>query len=62
MVKKRLSFSVRDELAARIASGRVAPGAKLPAEPELADELGVSRPTLRERSVRRCGPSRRTAS
>jgi GntR family transcriptional regulator len=48
MVKKRLSFSVRDELAARIASGRVAPGSKLPAEPELADELGVSRPTLRE--------------
>jgi len=47
-VKKRLSFSVRDELAARIASGRLAPGAKLPAEPELADELGVSRPTLRE--------------
>ncbi len=47
-MKKRLSFSVRDELAARIASGRVAPGAKLPAEPELADELGVSRPTLRE--------------
>src|SRR5438093_4668968 len=48
MVKKRLSFSVRDELAARIASGRVAPGAKVPAEPELADELGVSRPTRRE--------------
>ena len=47
-MKKRLSFSVRDELAARIASGRLAPGAKLPAEPELADELGVSRPTLRE--------------
>ena len=47
-MKKRLSFSVRDELAARIASGRVAPGAKLPAEPDLADELGVSRPTLRE--------------
>lgn len=47
-MKKRLSFKVRDELAARIASGRVAPGAKLPAEPELADELGVSRATLRE--------------
>jgi DNA-binding FadR family transcriptional regulator len=47
-VKKRLSFKVRDELAARIASGRVAPGAKLPAEPELADELGVSRATRRE--------------
>src|SRR5436190_16861473 len=48
MVKKRLSFSVRDEIAARIASGRVAPGTRLPAEPELAEELGVSRATLRE--------------
>jgi GntR family transcriptional regulator len=47
-VKKRLSFSIRDEIAARIASGRVAPGSKLPAEPELAEELGVSRATLRE--------------
>jgi GntR family transcriptional regulator len=47
-VKKRLSFSVRDEIAARIASGRVAPGTRLPAEPELAEELGVSRATLRE--------------
>src|SRR5262249_22655663 len=47
-VKKRLSFTVRDEIAARIASGRLPPGAKLPAEPELAEELGVSRATLRE--------------
>jgi GntR family transcriptional regulator len=47
-LKKRLSFSIRDELAARIASGRFAPGTKLPAEPELAEELGVSRATLRE--------------
>jgi GntR family transcriptional regulator len=47
-VKKRLSFRVRDELAARLSSGRIPPGSKLPAEPELADELGVSRPTLRE--------------
>jgi GntR family transcriptional regulator len=48
LVKRRLSFRVRDELAARIASGRVTPGTKLPAEPELAEELGVSRATLRE--------------
>ena len=47
-MKKRLSFRIRDELASRIATGRIAPGSKLPAEPELADELGVSRPTLRE--------------
>jgi GntR family transcriptional regulator len=47
-VKKRLSFRVRDDLLSRIASGRIPPGSKLPPEPELADELGVSRPTLRE--------------
>jgi GntR family transcriptional regulator len=47
-VKKRLSFRVRDDLVSRIASGRIPPGSKLPPEPELADELGVSRPTLRE--------------
>jgi GntR family transcriptional regulator len=47
-VRDRLSYRVREELASRIASGRIAPGSKLPPEPELADELGVSRPTLRE--------------
>lgn len=31
-----------------MASGRIPPGSKLPPEPELAEELGVSRPTLRE--------------
>lgn len=47
-VKKRLSFRVRDDLLSRIATGRIPPGSKLPPEPELAEELGVSRPTLRE--------------
>jgi GntR family transcriptional regulator len=47
-VKKRLSFRVRDELAARIATGRIRPGGRLPPEPELAEQLGVSRATLRE--------------
>jgi GntR family transcriptional regulator len=47
-VKKRLSFRVRDELASRMTSGHIPPGSKLPPEPELAEELGVSRPTLRE--------------
>ena len=47
-MKKRLSFRVRDELAASIASGRIAPGGRLPPEPELAEQLGVSRATLRE--------------
>ncbi len=47
-MKKRLSFHVRDEIASRIESGRIPPGGRLPPEPELAEELGVSRPTLRE--------------
>lgn len=46
--QRRLSFSVREELAARIASGHLASGERLPPEPQLAEELGVSRPTLRE--------------
>jgi GntR family transcriptional regulator len=44
----RLSFSVRDLLADRISSGAIRPGSRLPPEPELARELGVSRATLRE--------------
>jgi GntR family transcriptional regulator len=48
MPRKRLSFRVRDDLASRISSGRIPPGSKLPPEPALAEEMGVSRPTLRE--------------
>lgn len=48
MARKRLSFRVRDDLLSRIATGRIPPGSKLPPEPELAEEMGVSRPTLRE--------------
>ena len=47
-MKRRLSLSVREELATRIASGAIAAGSRLPAEPQLATELGVSRATLRE--------------
>jgi GntR family transcriptional regulator len=48
MARKKLSFRVRDDLLSRIASGTIPPGSKLPPEPELAEEMGVSRPTLRE--------------
>lgn len=47
-MKRRLSLAVREELASRIASGAIAAGSRLPAEPQLATELGVSRATLRE--------------
>jgi GntR family transcriptional regulator len=40
--------STREDLLAWIVKGKVAPGAQLPPEPQLAGELGVSRPTLRE--------------
>ncbi len=42
------SASVRHELTRRIEAGWLAPGARLPSEPTLAAELGVSRATLRE--------------
>jgi GntR family transcriptional regulator len=43
-----LSFSVREEIASRIDAGDIRPGTKLPPEPQLATQLGVSRATLRE--------------
>src|SRR6185312_258041 len=42
------SISVRDALTARIDRGQLAAGTRLPSEPALAVELGVSRATLRE--------------
>jgi DNA-binding GntR family transcriptional regulator len=47
-MKRRLSIEVRDRLAGRIASGDIAAGSRLPPEPQLAADLGVSRATLRE--------------
>lgn len=38
---------VADHIAARIASGRLRPGARLPGERDLADEYGVSAGTAR---------------
>src|SRR5207244_12668240 len=42
------SVSVQGELAERIGQGQLAAGTRLPSEPELAAEFGVSRATLRE--------------
>ncbi|HEX6930584.1 MAG TPA: GntR family transcriptional regulator [Streptosporangiaceae bacterium] len=41
-------MSVYEELARRIEDGQFAAGARLPSEPELATEMGVSRATLRD--------------
>jgi len=45
---KLRSVSVQGELAERIDQGRLPAGTRLPSEPELAAEFGVSRATLRE--------------
>src|SRR5205814_10261610 len=42
------SVQVRDELSQRIDRGVLPAGSRLPSEPALAVELGVSRATLRE--------------
>jgi len=45
---RRLYRQIADQIRTRIGSGEVAPGARLPAERDLARQLGVSRPSLRE--------------
>ena len=43
-----LSVRIADRLSEMIVHGRFAPGDKLPNEPALAEELNISRTTLRE--------------
>jgi DNA-binding FadR family transcriptional regulator len=45
---RRLYLQIAEQIRRRIAKGAVAPGDRLPAERELARQLGVSRPSLRE--------------
>jgi DNA-binding GntR family transcriptional regulator len=61
-VKAQLPTQVAERLTALIESGEWRPGARVPNETELATELGVSRPTLREalRSLEEDGFLRRT--
>ena len=45
---RRLYRQIADQIRTLIGNGEVAPGARLPAERDLARQLGVSRPSLRE--------------
>ncbi|MBC8417544.1 MAG: FadR family transcriptional regulator [Desulfobacterales bacterium] len=48
IVKKKLSDSVLEELGRMVEAGELKRGDKLPPQDQLAAQLGVSRPSLRE--------------
>lgn len=48
---RRLYLQVAQQLRVRISSGEFPPGKRLPSERDLAAELGVSRPTVREAMI-----------
>src|ERR1700759_4895837 len=48
---QKLYQQIARRIAASIEDGRYAPGDKLPSERELADEFGVSRPTIRDAMI-----------
>lgn len=51
IVNQRLYQQVADSLRKQIQSGAVPPGSRLPSEKVLAQQLGVSRPTVREAMI-----------
>src|SRR3984893_19513098 len=48
---QKLYQQIARQIAAAIAAGRYGPGDKLPSERELADDFGVSRPTIRDAMI-----------
>ncbi|MBU0733749.1 MAG: GntR family transcriptional regulator [Proteobacteria bacterium] len=48
IVKKKLSYSVLEEIGRMVEAGELKRGDKLPPQDQLAAQLGVSRPSLRE--------------
>ncbi len=53
---KLVYVQVADHITARIAAGELAPGARLPAERDLAAEYGVAYDTIRRRDRPAAGP------
>ncbi|WP_423607047.1 FadR/GntR family transcriptional regulator [Sphingomonas sp. MS122] len=51
MPAQKLYQRIAEDIAAAIAEGRFAPGARLPSERDLAEEFAVSRPTIREAMI-----------
>ena len=51
MTKQKLNQRVAESIATAIANGHYAPGSRLPAERDLAEEFAVSRPTIREAMI-----------
>jgi GntR family transcriptional repressor for pyruvate dehydrogenase complex len=45
---KKLYLRIADQILERVGDGRLPPGTKLPSERELASQMGVSRPSVRE--------------